>query len=1034
MVDHRLVKDEFRWSFQKKGKQVLNICTRMVLLCGVSSGLSGVALANPLDGVVTGGAATITSTAAELQINQSSSRAIIDWKSFDIATGETTHFYQPSSSAVALNRVVNSTQLSAINGNLLANGHVFIINPNGILIGGGAHVDTAGFIASSAGIADAAFMGSSGVYEFNIPGNPNAVVENRGYVTVQNEGLAAFVAPVVRNSGVIEGNLAKIQLGAGDTFGVDLYGDGLIHLAVAEPKGSSARNISAENSGSIVTDGGKVLMTAAAASDMVNSAINNSGIIQARGLVSRNGEIILTGGGAAVKVSGTVDVSGVNGGTIKIGGDAQGAGALEKADTVKIADDAVISANAADNGNGGSIVVWSEKNTTSRGSFYARGGASGGNGGLVETSSKGVLDVAGTTVDATAPFGALGLWLLDPTTLTVDAALAETISASGADVSLVTSDALTFAADISVRKAGGINLSATAGGGGINIDNNYIRTNGGGLTFNTTGAVSINNSTLYTRGGFISLTGDTVSMNASAIGTGGGNVDISATSTFGGDAVSINKSSIDASGGLTAGGIDLLKLDGTPHVTGTDADKANFFGNSQNHFDSSQFGGKITVKGKKVGGNSDCFNAGGTLACGAVDDPLPAISLTVVADAQNKVYGSDDPLLTYTYNGALEGTDAFTGVLARDAGTDVGDYAITLGTLTVNGDYYVYTITYTGSTLSITPYELTVAANALSKVYGDTDPALTYGLGKTALQYDDKLSGALARDAGNNVGDYAITQGTLDAGGNYSISYTGSTLSITPYELTLTTNAAGKIYGDPDPELTFSHGGLRNGDSDKVFSGALDRLDGENVGAYEIGLGTLTAGGNYLLNLNRDGAGGFTITPYELTLTTNAAGKIYGDPDPELTFSHGGLRNGDSDGVFNGSLSRLEGENIGTYEIGLGTLTAGGNYILNLIYGAEGGFVIFPVPGSGITNLGPSFGIDVLGRPIISLANQKIVLDSPFERIETLTMNGNISIRFLPPGLNLGDLPNIEPAAGGEPGDDASCANAFLDGKPCAGQ
>ncbi len=325
MTNPLIQKEEFRWSFQKKGKQVFNICTRLLFVAGVAAltmTSPKTAQANPAGGTVVGGAATITNTPTELQINQSSQNTVINWNSFNIAKGETTHFYQPGTSAVALNRVVNSQQISTINGNLLANGHVLIINPNGVLIGPSGNVDTAGFIATSADIANDAFMSGNGKLDFNIAGSAHASVVNQGTITVEGEGLAALVAPTVSNDGVIQGNLSKIQLGAADTFGVDLYGDGLLSLAVGS--NGAPRTLTAENAGSIVASGGKVLMTAAAANDVVNSVINNSGVVQAQSLVDHNGVIILTAPGANVTVSGTLDVSGANGGDIKIGGDSGG--------------------------------------------------------------------------------------------------------------------------------------------------------------------------------------------------------------------------------------------------------------------------------------------------------------------------------------------------------------------------------------------------------------------------------------------------------------------------------------------------------------------------------------------------------------------------------------------------------------------------------------------------------------------------------------------------------------------------------------
>src|SRR5690606_615692 len=102
------VKEQFRWSMRKRGKHVMNFCKHMLvyggLLAGMAIGASNSAMANPADGNVVGGSATITNTATELQIHQFSDRALIEWGSFNIDAGETTRFYQPGVNSIALNR------------------------------------------------------------------------------------------------------------------------------------------------------------------------------------------------------------------------------------------------------------------------------------------------------------------------------------------------------------------------------------------------------------------------------------------------------------------------------------------------------------------------------------------------------------------------------------------------------------------------------------------------------------------------------------------------------------------------------------------------------------------------------------------------------------------------------------------------------------------------------------------------------------------------------------------------------------------
>jgi autotransporter-associated beta strand protein len=236
---------------------------------------------------------------------------------------------------------------------------------------------------------------------------------------------------------------------------------------------------------------------------------------------------------------------------------------------------------------------------------------------------------------------------------------------------------------------------------------------------------------------------------------------------------------------------------------------------------------------------------------------VTARAISVAADAKTKVYGANDPALTYQItSGSLYGSDAFTGALNRAAGSNVGAYAINQNTLSAGSNY---TISYTGNNLSITPYTLTVNADAKNKTYGSSDPSLTYTYG--TLQNGDTSSvfnGALSRVVGENVGSYTVSQNTLSAGSNYTISYTGNNFGITPYTLNVNADAKNKTYGSSDPSLTYTYGTLQNGDTSVVFSGALSRTAGETVGNYTILKNTLLAGNNYTVSYT---ASNLTINP-----------------------------------------------------------------------------------------------------------------------------------------------------------------------------
>ena len=169
----------------------------------------------------------------------------------------------------------------------------------------------------------------------------------------------------------------------------------------------------------------------------------------------------------------------------------------------------------------------------------------------------------------------------------------------------------------------------------------------------------------------------------------------------------------------------------------------------------------------------------------------PAL-LTITASAETKVYGTADPALAYSASGFQFSDTAgsvLTGALARAqagtlAGEQAGGYAISQGTLAADSNYK---ISFTGNTLTITAAPLAVAANPRTKVYGTADPALTdtpAGLVDQTVEgvtIDDTaasvLSGSLSRAqlgtlAGEHVGDYAISQGTLAADNNYMMTFT----------------------------------------------------------------------------------------------------------------------------------------------------------------------------------------------------------------------------------------------------------------------
>ena len=272
------------------------------------------AAANPQGGVVKAGSATIAPNGSRLDVIQSSQRAVIDWRSFSIGAGGHVNFKQPSAASATLNRVTGP-EMSAILGRLTANGTVFLVNPNGILIGPGAKIDVGGLVAATANISNENFM--AGRYKFDEVVNRNAVIVNRGEITAHAGGLVALVAPGVENSGVIRAELGRVVLASGNRFTLDLFGDKLVTFAVDDKVAARLTDVDGRplkayvnQTGTIEADGGSILIAASAAKAVLDNVINTSGVVRATSFVQRGGEIVLHGGDeGVVRVAGVLDAS-----------------------------------------------------------------------------------------------------------------------------------------------------------------------------------------------------------------------------------------------------------------------------------------------------------------------------------------------------------------------------------------------------------------------------------------------------------------------------------------------------------------------------------------------------------------------------------------------------------------------------------------------------------------------------------------------------------------------------------------------------
>ena len=400
-------------------------CFFLAFLSVVVSTVTNLALANPLGGVVVPGTGSATFSATlpnTLTIHQTTPGVVINWQDFSIRAGELTRFIQPDASAAALNRVVSQNP-SQIFGNLQANGHVYLINPNGILFGPSAQVNVGSLVASTFDLGSdqgAANRNFQNMAKLTLSGPSVAVIRNEGQL--KSQGDIYLISRRVENLGTIEGQ----HVGVAGVTQVELRQAGAERIAVLVGEGS------VDNSGTISAVTAELK---ANGGDIYALAINNRGIVRANSIVAEGGRIFLKASGGTVNNSGlldasskkpgghggevqitgdsvvltrhsTIDVSGdAGGGTALVGGDFHGRNPdVPNASRTVVERGATIKADAIASGDGGKVVVWSDNKTVFQGSISAKGGAQGGAGGFAEVSSKHTLAFDGKA-DLSAPHG-----------------------------------------------------------------------------------------------------------------------------------------------------------------------------------------------------------------------------------------------------------------------------------------------------------------------------------------------------------------------------------------------------------------------------------------------------------------------------------------------------------------------------------------------------------------------------------------------------------------------------------------------------
>ena len=358
--------------------------------------------------------------------------AIIEWREgFDIPANESVRFLQPGSWASVLNKDY-SNNATMIDGKLFANGTVVIANPYGIFVGGSARLNVGHLIAAAGNISNEDFLAGSLKFD-GLDGN----VINSG--RIRADGVA-MLGRQVANHGQIVGAQESVLLVSGDEVWLGEHGNP-IRIGLG-PLGSETPAV--ENTGVIRANQGSVRL---AAGDMLGLAVRNTGTIRAAQIEITNtgGDIHVSGvldarnhaevgQGGSISVAGerialldaSLDVSGATGGgEILIGADRGGesiiadAVPIPRTSAVVIDAKTTIHADARKDGDGGKVVVWGDDMARVHGEISVQGGQNGGNGGFVETSSHGILDLPRAPALRAPAGGTAGHWLIDPANIVI---------------------------------------------------------------------------------------------------------------------------------------------------------------------------------------------------------------------------------------------------------------------------------------------------------------------------------------------------------------------------------------------------------------------------------------------------------------------------------------------------------------------------------------------------------------------------------------------------------------------------------------
>ena len=306
---------------------------------------------------------------------------------------------------------------------------------------------------------------------------------------------------------------------------------------------------------------------------------------------------------------------------------------------------------------------------------------------------------------------------------------------------------------------------------------------------------------------------------------------------------------------------------------------------------------------------------------------IKPIKLTAKVNSCSRQYGEENPQFNISYSGFLSGDNesvittkpSVTTIATRTS--NIGDYPISIS----GGEAKNYEFVYKSGVLTVNKAPLTITINNASREYGDDNPTFTYdmeGLKNGEKEPTWNSRPQLITDAKKNssVGQYEINVVNAESP-NYEVTTNPGTLTITKAPLTVKVNDASKLYGEVNPDFSYSMQGQKFGEtiewSKEVQYNTLATKVSE-VGEYKVTLSGTIENPNYDQVVE---SGKLTVLKRPLTLSTPNYTRYFGEENPDFELSYEGFVDGEN---FNNLTKRpivtttaTKFSDVGTYQLSL---------------------------------------------------------------------------------------------------------------------